>query len=354
MGDSLYDIKLKDLDSAQSVLRSKGIDLITVLAPNKSRFFAEYADELDAKTEKKYSYYDYLIKNYKKLGINLIDFNKWFLDMKNTSKYPLFPKQGVHWSYYGAALVVDSMIHYLEITHNKKMNEFSYSLELTDSVRGTDYDLGDLMNLFIKMKPFKMAYPKFTFSNSTESWKPRILVIGDSFYWTIYNWGILGKLCAKDSYWYYSTTIYPGEGSVQDLDLQKEVFNYDIILLLQSEPGYCNPGYYFVDNLVSKMTDEKKYADEFNAKIRNVKSWLARMQEKSRVQNNDINLIISQMADSLAKIKSKRLFEIIHQMRSDQEWLHTISEKSKAQNISLDEMMKIDALWLYEQENPVK
>ena len=351
--DSIYREKLTTLAQAQDILKSKGIDLITILAPTKARFFSEYADEFNARSEKKYTHYDYLKGHYRELGLNVIDFNKWFMETKSTSPYPLFPKQGIHWSYYGAAKVVDSLIHYFEITHHARMNDYAYSI-VPDTLVGTDYDLGDLMNLFFKMEPNKMAYPKFTFSSAPERWKPRILVIGDSFNWTLYNWAIFKNLGCENAYWYYNSTIYPGEGHTEDIDTKKEALKYDIILLLQSEPGYSNPGYLFAERLVSNAEHSKKYSAEFNVKIRSTKFLITAAIEKSKSENRKLDDVVLEMADSLAEIKEARLTAIEHQIRNSPEWFEQIKQKAKDNNKSLEEMMKTDANWLYEQETAKK
>ena len=348
--DFIYEQKLITLVHAQNILKEKGIDLVTILAPTKARFFSEYADKFNAKAEKKYSHYDYLKKHYRELGLNVIDFNKWFLEMKNTSPYPLFPKQGIHWSYYGAARVVDSLIHYLETTHNAKMNDYSYSL-VQDTVAGTDYDLGDLMNLFFKLQPNKMAYPKFTFSNTTGRWKPRILVIGDSFYWTLYNWDIFKNLSSTNDFWYYNKTMYPEKGVIEDLNIEKEIFNYDIILLLQSEPGYANPGYSFPENLVTQMENSRRSSEEFIIKIRGNEGLMVLATKKSNILNKKIDEVVLQMADSLARLKDARIFEIVRQIRNTPQWFEQVKQKAKNKNISIDEMIKEDARWLCDKEN---
>ena len=96
IGKDAIKFKLQNLSKAQQFLKAHNVDLITVLAPGKASYYPEYFDRFNANRKQKTTNYNQIISNYEKYGINLIDFNKWFVQMKDTSSSKLFPKQGIH------------------------------------------------------------------------------------------------------------------------------------------------------------------------------------------------------------------------------------------------------------------
>src|SRR5205085_1405484 len=137
----------------------------TVLAPGKTDYFKEYLpnyykDHLTTKRN-----YNLIIKYAEEEKINYIDFNKWVNQIKDTSRYSLFPKYGIHWSYYCMALCADSIKKFIEARKNIALRNFSWNFELSDTLRGTDYDLGDLLNIYRKLPVDATAYPKYIFGD---------------------------------------------------------------------------------------------------------------------------------------------------------------------------------------------
>ena len=163
----------------QDYLQKKNILYLTVVAPSKADYYSEFLPDYYSSRISSRRNYSLILENAGKENVNLIDLNKWFKDLKDTISYPLFPKQGIHWSYYGMALSADSIIKYIEKKNNILLPDFSWTLEYPDTLRGTDYDLGDLLNIVSTLPYNKMTYPKFSFSNDTT--KTPLLVIGDSF-----------------------------------------------------------------------------------------------------------------------------------------------------------------------------
>ncbi|MBL0050784.1 MAG: hypothetical protein IPP29_04270 [Bacteroidetes bacterium] len=108
-----------------------------------------------------------MISNYRKYGINLIDFNKWFVQMKDTSSSKLFPQQGIHWSYYGAYLAADSIIKYIEDKRKCDLPDYVTSFETNQKANYGDEDLEHILNLIYKLPEYKMSYPKISFAKDS-------------------------------------------------------------------------------------------------------------------------------------------------------------------------------------------
>ena len=94
--------------------------LILVIAPSKPSYFREFLPNEYKQTNNKNNY-QVISEGIKKQHLNCIDFSNWFNKNKYTSKYPLYPKHGNHWSMYGSWLAADSIIKYIEAKKNIDM-----------------------------------------------------------------------------------------------------------------------------------------------------------------------------------------------------------------------------------------
>ena len=70
------------------------------------------------------------------------------IKIKSTSPYPLFPKFGHHWSYYGECLVVDTIIKHIEKLHNCDLPNIVWNkIDVVDSARSRDADVLNSMKI---------------------------------------------------------------------------------------------------------------------------------------------------------------------------------------------------------------
>ena len=110
--------RMQRVKFVQDTLAKLNKTLVLIYAAGKGSFYPEYFPD-EYKKEKTKTNYEYHIKFSKALGLNFIDFNKYFLENKSKSKYPLYPQYGIHWSNYGTALAADSILRYVEKNRKK-------------------------------------------------------------------------------------------------------------------------------------------------------------------------------------------------------------------------------------------
>ncbi len=354
-GDSAMDVRIKKLKRIQDYLERKNTLLVTIEAPCKSDYFKEYLPDYYKNKATDRRNYNLLNKYAAKENINIIDLNKWVLQLKDTSRYPLFPQRGIHWSYYCMALCADSIKKYIEIEKNIHLRNFSWTLDVSDSLRGTDYDLGNLLNIYRKLPSDAMAYPKYSFGNEDGVSKPKILVIADSFYWTVFNDGIFKNIFGKETFFYYLASVFPQEnaqsGNVADLNLLKEVEDYDVVLLLQSSGNYGKPGLGFIEamdfefNKREQMTVTEKYFITQNPKQLAYAQHLA----------DSIHVSIDSAKTIYANQRVENYFNGVSnikiQMRRNPGWMQSLYAKAFEQKLPVDKIMQQDAEWMYVTDN---
>jgi len=120
--------KVRKLTQIQAYLGEK-CPVILAIAPSKTYFCEEDLPKVHTyKTDR--SNYKAIKKEALKNGIHVIDFNTYFLDIKKSAAAPLISKSGIHWSMYGAALAMDSLVRKVE--HLKHV-KFSHPRQLFTS-----------------------------------------------------------------------------------------------------------------------------------------------------------------------------------------------------------------------------
>lgn len=274
--------KVRQIKFLQDYLKETyNIDLIPVFEPGKASFFPEYIPDKYHTESNKITNYKYYIECFNKDNIKYIDMNVWFKTMKNTSKYPLFPQYGIHWSTYGAMLAIDSLAKYIEKTRNIDLPDINFTkVNYTNRLQGADYDMGKAMNLLFKMPTYKMAYPEISFINDKTKTKPSVLVIGDSFYFTLLGEGKISNLF-NDShrFWCYGSRIFPdiyaNETLSELLDVRKETEKREVIFLMCTERFLHTAFWNFNENLYKKYCPNyfKDTVNDIENGIRRLDPW---------------------------------------------------------------------------------
>jgi hypothetical protein len=178
------------MKAIQDPLQKLGKQFLLVIAAGKASFYPEYIPDSCKKNINTNTNYQEWVKQAGLAGINIID--------------------GIHWSEYGVTLVCDSLIKCIEKLRRIKMNHLKWGeIEMLDKPKGGDYDIGAGLNLIFRLKSFKLAYPKTFYTHNNTAVKPRLLVIADSFYWSINNTGFTTNAFDSSHFWFYNNDVYP-------------------------------------------------------------------------------------------------------------------------------------------------
>ncbi|MDO8999332.1 MAG: hypothetical protein Q7W45_06170 [Bacteroidota bacterium] len=309
IGEDSIDKIVSRINFISDTLSKLNKQLIIVFAAGKASYYPEYIPNnyLPVKGKTNYKILSTGIKN---TSVNYIDFNEWFVAQKAISKYPLYPQYGIHWSNYGAVLAADSIIKKIEFLRKIDMPNLIYNeVELKPSF-GIDYDIADGMNLLVKLRSIDMAYPKIKTEPAENKIKPSVLVVSDSFYWGMYDFGIANSF-GNNHFWYYNKQVYPetfkNELFVEDLDIKTEIIKHEVFIVMATEANLSNIGWGFFEKM------ERNFKGVINLKN----------------TTNHINDL------------KKKILE-------DKKWMEDINKKAIKKNISVDSMLTLDAMWIIE------
>ena len=295
-GEDLTRKDVRRLKMIQDELKKHNVDFLLVFAPGKASFYPE--DIPDHYRKRPVSNYKSYIRALQGSEINFIDMNAWFLRMKGKTKYPLYPLNGTHWSCYGIGLAADSLFRYIEKLRHIDLPDFSWDqVTVSDSMRYADNDVGELMNLWKPIKPIPMPYPHFVYKHDGKT-RPRVISIGDSYWWGFTYTGISANVFAKDNYWFYFRDIMDNEkktGLVANMDLKEQLFSQDMVILMVTEATFQLFPYGFTDAFFENCMPASAEVLEaklthYIEKIKNDPAWYKSVEEKAKTNGNTIEV----------------------------------------------------------------
>jgi hypothetical protein len=370
--------QMKKLKVIQDSMHARGVPVIYVIAPGRANFFTKNILENYKISDSVKTNYYWLSKKLQENKINHIDFNKYFLNLKDTCQSLLFTKGGLHWSDYGLALAFDSIIKYLKSFNKNDIGEFtikSYSKSHIPKVDDVDQERS--LNLLLPLKYEEYTYAHWEIKNNKK--KPKLLDVGDSFFMSF----VIDTIAAEFfdyEYWYYHHLVYwPLKNSkiddIENINYFDDIFEQDYIMLLSAEGTWNKCGYDFVDNLYSYFTNRKNSILILNMnfllwKIMGKEGWLKQTEfyNKNRMPNTkvkrnsiSVNEIVTKEAyaeiewdlhltpESKASVQtmenylnnSEEIKKIIHsmfgnRMRFEKETLHLIASYLQSKNINYE------------------
>ncbi len=313
LDDAELNRRLDGVARAATLLKQEGILLLVILAPGKGSYLPEYIPERFGKPAAVTNYTRWR-DGLEQRAVPLLDFHAWFRQMKDTSRYPLYPKTGIHWSQYGVCLAIDSTLRYLEKELSTDLPELHWDkVELTTEARADDKDIEDGMNLLWPLERLPMAYPNVSVHAEGKNRIP-LLTIGDSYYWQWFGSGLAGGLFEPAEFWYYFEEAHvsgSGKGPVpvKELNLVDKILAQRVIILLSTDANLPRFDYGFCARVIEAFQHPKSPAE---------------LESLVRRQEEDI--------------------------RNTPAWYQAIVVKAKEKGIPVDSALRLDALWVLDQK----
>lgn len=241
----------------QDSLNAHGIELMLLLAPGKAHYYPDEIPEnyIQEPTTTNYFAFKQVLEAIP--NIQVFDAQAWFDTLKSTVDHPLYPKNGIHWSYYGEILVMDSLLKRIgQLQPNKKVPAISVHDTLySRDMKFRDEDIEEAMNLILDVEDLEMAYPQWSWKSVEQDKAPRVLIIADSYYWGMHNNGLTKKQLNNGQFWYYNKQIYPQAPNhpkrVADLDLIPALQQFDVVVVISTDANLKDFGFGFFEQTLA-------------------------------------------------------------------------------------------------------
>ena len=275
------------LKQIQEILATRNTHLFVLLLPGKELIYPEHIPLTDDYPGRKpFSAWAFYGQRLAELGVNHVDVGRWFLELKDTVDYPLYPQTGTHWSNYAVMHVADSLIRYMEWLGDLRMEHFSIGPREERTIAPDD-DLEQLMNLARPLPKAPNYYAPYTVHDDSAASHPTIITIGDSYYWNLLNATPFGKVMGDFKYWYYFSTVYFDEGHthIDELDVLQEVLDADFVMVAYSTPQLYKMSQGFSQRvLLDLCCNPEDLADaqrDLAAKIKANRQWMKSLTERA-------------------------------------------------------------------------
>jgi hypothetical protein len=229
------------IHQVQNCLERQGIHFILVFAPSKARVYPEYIPSRYMAVKKDRTNYEEYIriirKNYPDL--HFFDVNSYFLQLKKTTSFPLYPRGGTHWSNFAVQkYFIDSLLRYMGALQHQKFPVLTQrNLHWSDHPQPPDDDIRLTLNLLFSHDRQNLPYADFSADISSVFKKPGLLVVSDSYYFMLYGNEVFNSIFKKDNFWYYNKTRYPEDfyKGKKDPFFFEDMLRHDFVILMATE-----------------------------------------------------------------------------------------------------------------------
>jgi len=280
-----------------------------IFAPGKANYYPEYLPEQYCNTGRMNAYtcYSSLAQSF---GVNVLDLNKYFLKIKETSPYKLYTLSSTHWTKYGSCIAGDSILSYIEEIGKYKLNHPHWDSIILSEAEGSEIENEEEMNLFFKLKREQLGHPRLSFKPDTGFNRPSALIVSDSYYWGLKENFKFENAFSKVELLYYDRQVYrKGESdikSIMKINLKEEIGKSNVIIIMLSEGNYAQFGWGFIDDVYALFTGKTppfvayyNRLNELKAGIRNSPEWLHRLELSAKAKGIPVDSAVTLEAISI-------------------------------------------------------
>lgn len=233
-----------NLKKLQNVLHRRGVTLLIAITPSKAAVYPEFIPKkyLLIGANQQPDNYDKLVSLLNQYQVNYVDGHKLMMTLK-ASAYPPFTAGGTHWNYYGACEFAQMMLNKIASLTKKPIAYLNCTpVHVDDKASGTDHDLTDLINIWTPQAiTSPVPHPTVTVAVRNSLTKPKILLVGSSFFITLQDIFKGRAIFAKRTFFHYYDTIMDNTTDMDQpldkhkIDWQKNILSYNVIVIEANE-----------------------------------------------------------------------------------------------------------------------
>ena len=352
------DTELRQMNKLRHVLKDYGIEFVAFIAPDKPEVYPEYLPRRDADTTTIHID-EYFSRRMEETGFPFINMTNWFVSMRDTASFPLFPKTDSHWRY-SAIYGYDSLFRFINTLDGEaKFPTLHIGPPIaykSDKLEGDE----ETLNLIFRIHSDKTHYKSnITVESDSTHRKPKVLFVGDSFIYSMNDFMPVRDIMADREIWFYNNTAYEGfdnkTESVKDIDRLSHILNADYVVFYSAGHQWWEATYSFakdallqlcvsdslfeatVSNMAKQMRNYEGYSDMTDEEVRNNMAYMLR---------NDPELIPGLEGEDMPTIRNTKRIEqalFANRIKADKDWLSSIQMYATQKAISLDDALKEEA-----------
>jgi len=256
VGDSVLDRLTAGIQRLQDTLADHHITLLTIIAPSKAWYFPEYiSKEMDLTPKDSNTNYGTFLRFAGDKKLNLMDFNASFLKQKGKVDFPLYSRNGTHWSHQSATNSFDSILRKLDQLTGRQFPEMRWIGETENDSHSGENDVVWTMNLFCDPEGDSSLMRPFVQFNKLNGYTPKVLGVTDSYYGVFEELGLLKNCFQSPDYWFGYEHKFPKEKYSKRLEekdlLKSEIESHEVVILLCTPHNIPKMGWGFIEEALS-------------------------------------------------------------------------------------------------------
>lgn len=268
---------VKKLGELHDLLRQKGKHCRIFLPPSKEEIFAEYLPEKYAEENPKNDYNNY-INALKENNIPHWDLLDYYKSIMDTAKYPIYSKTSVHWTKYGASYTLFNLLKDVRENLNINAPRLKVRVPYTEKakIKAGDADFEKTLNLMsrIDTSDFLYFHYKVDRRGAENAYKPKVITIGDSYYWGVKGSWMLHHFFQEESmFLYYYNTVFFNKNvpivNIKKLDIVEEFKSADVIFFINSPHNLLNFPFGFDKDIDKIMAGLRELPDKPLGEVKN-------------------------------------------------------------------------------------
>ena len=231
--------------------KEQGKRLYVIITPSKLHYYRDQLPEWN-KTDSRNTNYIQYKKALLAAGINVLDADAWFLERKRKGGIPTMAKGGVHWTLYGGALALDSLIHWHNKNRKTNYQRVKMDIEPSDKIYPEDVDAVNLSNLLYPPHEKGLKLIHFPTQEQPKQ-RLRPVVISDSYFnviaWTPLHAQVLDP--ETPFYYYYHTRFSvadTGGKKFTKAQVKADISAADCIIIITDIQNLEQFGFGFIEN----------------------------------------------------------------------------------------------------------
>lgn len=277
-----YENDSRHLGWMQEILQEYGVSLFVCMAPSKSMTFPEHiATPIPNYSCNHPRAYPYFVQRFNELGINHIDYNAYFAQLKGKTSYPLYYKFSSHWTNLAVSHMGDTLLRYMEQLDGKQLPHLQVGPEYEARAKEPDDDMVKVVNIWWPIEKQTYRYADVTMVPEQGAERPRLLAVGDSYCKNFHNILPFDDLFSQYRYWYYFHDIErdPNHDNVDQVDILDEVLNIDYLMVIWCPINIYKLGHGFPERaLISLCVDDSILAARFRQEAAAIQADPAQME----------------------------------------------------------------------------
>ena len=293
-------------------LRNHGTAFLFVEAPSKTWIYPEYMPQTYQDSIMPFCVQDYYTQLFEQNGIPHIDFISYFKSLKGKTDYPLYTRYGTHWAESTMPFVADSVLKKIGSLIGQEMPRIICVDEnLTTAYSKQDGEIESLMNLLLPIRKPALPKPIMTLSDTTLR-KPNILVIADSYFIQLHE-SSFADAFDRCEYWKYNDEVITKKieflGKVKYYpDVYKVIDEVDLVMVITTSVYAYDYMFGFCETAQNAFSDRDSESME------------------------------------------KQIQNVINRIQSTPEWLESVKQQAVEKGLSLDEMLRANAIYTIEMD----